>query len=477
MPAEPASRERASVLASLAQVLMLRGDLRESHELAEQAIAIARAVGDRAVEAHALNTLGVDVASLGPTRRGDRAPARVARDRGVAGTDGQPPAHVHEPVGRPRPGRQGRGGSGARARGRPDRSRAGHDARLGGLPARGGRQPLQPGSGASPRRERLIGEAIDAGATGLQGGFVHEIAARITFLTGRYDESESHFDDARRLLRRTAGSMWLAPLQGHAVEIAERDDDIAGVRRAVAWAQEAITDEAEHVFYSRELYLPALRAEAGAAERARAARDAEGEQEARRSGRALAERMHELANVVGEEGVMQPQVVADLARVDAELARIEGQADPEGWSTAARLSYAVGNRVDAAYARLREAESLLETGADATAALREAHSIASDCGAVPLRESCERVARRARIRLGDEPPATAPSTADPFGLTAREREVLVLVAAGRTNRQIGEQLYMSEKTASVHVSRILAKLEVSTRGEAGAVAHKLGLDE
>ena len=96
------------------------------------------------------------------------------------------------------------------------------------------------------------------------------------------------------------------------------------------------------------------------------------------------------------------------------------------------------------------------------------------CGATPLRETCERLARRARIRLTDEPEEAPAPDADPFGLTAREREVLILVAAGRTNRQIGEELFMSEKTASVHVSRILAKLEVSTRGEAGAVAHKLG---
>ena len=107
--------------------------------------------------------------------------------------------------------------------------------------------------------------------------------------------------------------------------------------------------------------------------------------------------------------------------------------------------------------------------------LRAAHSIAAECGATALREACEQLARRARIRLSDEPHAAAQPDDDPFGLTAREREVLVLVAPGRTNRQIGEELFMSEKTASVHVSRILAKLEVSTRGEAGAVAHKLGL--
>jgi DNA-binding CsgD family transcriptional regulator len=64
-----------------------------------------------------------------------------------------------------------------------------------------------------------------------------------------------------------------------------------------------------------------------------------------------------------------------------------------------------------------------------------------------------------------------------LGLTAREVEVLVLVAAGRTNRQIGQALFITPKTASVHVSRILAKLGVAGRGEAAAIAHRLGLDK
>ena len=66
---------------------------------------------------------------------------------------------------------------------------------------------------------------------------------------------------------------------------------------------------------------------------------------------------------------------------------------------------------------------------------------------------------------------------EPFGLTAREREVLSLVAAGATNREIGARLHMAEKTASVHVSRILAKLDVRSRTEAAAVAHRHGLAE
>jgi DNA-binding NarL/FixJ family response regulator len=72
-----------------------------------------------------------------------------------------------------------------------------------------------------------------------------------------------------------------------------------------------------------------------------------------------------------------------------------------------------------------------------------------------------------------EPGAESP--APRLGLTPRELEVLVLVAEGRTNKAIGETLFMSEKTASVHVSRILAKLGVGGRVEAAAVAHRLGL--
>ena len=77
--------------------------------------------------------------------------------------------------------------------------------------------------------------------------------------------------------------------------------------------------------------------------------------------------------------------------------------------------------------------------------------------------------RRPRPTDGDQPDE------DPFGLTERERQVLVLVAGGATNREIAAELFMAEKTASVHVSRILAKLGVRSRTEAAAVAHRQGL--
>jgi DNA-binding NarL/FixJ family response regulator len=119
----------------------------------------------------------------------------------------------------------------------------------------------------------------------------------------------------------------------------------------------------------------------------------------------------------------------------------------------------------------------------ATAALERAHEIAATLGAGWLRDEIEGLAARARLVLSDgaggaaaEPAVEAAAQEDPFGLTPRERQVLVLVAEGRTNREIGDALFMAEKTASVHVSRILSKLDVRSRTEAAAVAHRLGLD-
>jgi DNA-binding NarL/FixJ family response regulator len=105
--------------------------------------------------------------------------------------------------------------------------------------------------------------------------------------------------------------------------------------------------------------------------------------------------------------------------------------------------------------------------------LAAAIAAAEAMGAVPLADDARALARRARVRL--EAPRQEPEPAAPLGLTPREHQVLLLLAEGHTNREIGEELFMSEKTASVHVSRILAKLEVGGRVEAAAVAHRLGL--
>ncbi|MEV6109054.1 AAA family ATPase [Streptomyces sp. NPDC051940] len=162
----------------------------------------------------------------------------------------------------------------------------------------------------------------------------------------------------------------------------------------------------------------------------------------------------------------------------AELARARGTYDLAALTAAAELFAPLANPYADARLAYRRAEALLETGGDRAEAgrlLTAAWDGADSLGAAPLREDVERLASRARLPLKDRS-APAPA-ADTLGLTARERDVLRLVAAGRSNRQIAEELFISPKTASVHVSNLMAKLGVSGRGEAAALAHRLRLFE
>jgi DNA-binding NarL/FixJ family response regulator len=178
-------------------------------------------------------------------------------------------------------------------------------------------------------------------------------------------------------------------------------------------------------------------------------------------------------------------VRANLLTVEAEWSRAAGPSDPERWAASVRAWEALGYPWQAGYARWRQAEALLAQGAprpDAAAALARARTLADRLGARLLAAEIDSLGRRARLEPALPPDGAAadgarePATAtDELGLTPREREVLALVADGRSNRQIAEALFISAKTASVHVSNILAKLGVANRGEAAAVAHRLHL--
>jgi DNA-binding NarL/FixJ family response regulator len=164
----------------------------------------------------------------------------------------------------------------------------------------------------------------------------------------------------------------------------------------------------------------------------------------------------------------------------AELARGDGTPDPDAWDAAAKDFAALGLPFELAYTRWRQAEALIGAGdrAGAAGALREAADIAAGLPAPLLAAEVEGLARRARVTLGLELAVAPESPAiERLGLTERELTVLALVAEGHTNRKIGETLFISEKTASVHVSRILAKLGVKSRVEAATTAHRLGLTE
>jgi DNA-binding CsgD family transcriptional regulator/tetratricopeptide (TPR) repeat protein len=165
------------------------------------------------------------------------------------------------------------------------------------------------------------------------------------------------------------------------------------------------------------------------------------------------------------------------AFADATISRLERD-DPAAWDAATRAATSLGDPWLVGWARLHSANAAAARGdaALAATALRDAHETAVRLRARPLLDAVDALSRRARLSVETAAvPVLAESDVSRLGLTPREAEVLGLVAAGRTNREIGEELYVSEKTASVHVSNILRKLGVSTRVEAAAVAQRVGI--
>ena len=182
----------------------------------------------------------------------------------------------------------------------------------------------------------------------------------------------------------------------------------------------------------------------------------------------------DLAAIVARLAVRSPLQHAYELTWHAQSLMIEG-ADHAAIDAAeaARKAWAELDRpFEAAEALARTVDVALRAGERETAErrLREAVPIADRLGARPLRRRLEELAQRGRLTITGEPAEEAPTTG--LGLTRRERDVLSLVAAGRSNRQIAAELFISAKTASVHVSNILGKLGVANRGEAAAIAHR-----
>jgi DNA-binding NarL/FixJ family response regulator len=216
-----------------------------------------------------------------------------------------------------------------------------------------------------------------------------------------------------------------------------------------------------------------MAAEANRAERAVGARDQAAWADAHAAGRDLLEQAKEgLAKARAEGSRVGPEAVAWLAKAEAEWTRLEGRFDPELWR-AAIDAFSYGYVYEVARCQWRLAEALLAVGERelAAAAARTAHETAAQLKAEPLREALELLARRGRLAIG-----ALGGRGTLAGLTPRELEVLGLLVEGRSNRQIAEHLFISGKTAGVHVTRILSKLGVHSRLQAAARARELGLD-
>jgi DNA-binding CsgD family transcriptional regulator len=191
---------------------------------------------------------------------------------------------------------------------------------------------------------------------------------------------------------------------------------------------------------------------------------------------AAADRVLARLEKVATSGVRMPESDALLLTGVAERSRLAAEPDPAAWKAACEAWAAISRPYAAAYAGWRWGQVLAATHAprpELERVLRDAHARAVGCEARHIADAIESLARRTRLSL---PGMAEPGDSAFPDLTPREREVLALVADGRTNRQIAAELFITDKTASVHVSNIMSKLGASNRGEAAALAHKAGFE-
>jgi DNA-binding CsgD family transcriptional regulator len=223
-----------------------------------------------------------------------------------------------------------------------------------------------------------------------------------------------------------------------------------------------------------QLSAKGLRAHAELAALARARRDADALRDRLERARRLLATARRAAR---EAAAVTPNTNGWLGLAKAEHARAGGQARPDMWAEAAAGWERLQRPPLVAYCRWREAEALVAAGgvrAEAQTALRAAHAIATRLRALPLLRELDLLAQRARLDL--VPPVAhhdEPALPEALDLTRREVEVLGLIARGYTNREIARDLVISVKTASVHVSHILQKLDAPNRREAAAIAHRV----
>ena len=489
----PPSTVQARVLAVLAANLMLAGRSGESVPFAERAIESARKIGDQAIESRGMSILGVDRATLGNIAGGIDL---LRRSLAIA-------SPADDPTSIPRA-----------------------YANLGSVLEMGGfvEEALEVSLAGAESMRRYGSELtfltfleVNAAAMLIELGRYPEAAvlleandarvlpgvstihlrvtrAHLAIRTGDLGAARRHLEVAGAEASGISDAQFVIDLHSFGTEIALWDGDPAA---ALVVAREGFDRLAEmdDAIILGQLAIPAVRAAADLAVRSRSGRDPAGADDAVASANDVIDRYRASGERLTEQDDLAAHEIGwRMALCTAELARAAGEDDPAHWEAVRPALSARPAPFLEAYVLWRAAEALAGRGDTAAAAepLRAGHAIATAIGASLLVAAMEGFGRRLRVDLtspatgrGADAAATpgapvapvAPVTpTDPFGLTGREREVLMLVAEGYTNRRIAEALFISESTAGVHVSHILGKLGVETRTEAAAVAVRLGLD-
>jgi DNA-binding CsgD family transcriptional regulator/tetratricopeptide (TPR) repeat protein len=529
VPTTP-SPARAAVVAGLAQMLMLEGTFSEAERLARDAIRIARACDPpaRRWELHATTTLGV---SLGWRADPDAALAMLTEARAMADELGDLDelfrVHANLTTVLELAGRHEEAVEVA-VEGIAAAKAAGLEAVYGNVLRGNAADSLF-----------LLGRWEEARAMSMTA--LEWLPAGINFLNALVSlatvEIElSAGESAGRLLGQTLleleavrDAQQAVPLHLASASFALWRGDLADARRAAdrGWS---LVRETEDWILAARTAAAVIEVEAAAASESREGRDLAGLAAARERAREVIRAAEAIVKRHGVAQHMGSRRLADawLSTARAQRRRVDGRDEPAAWTAVGDAWAALHIPYETARARWREAEATLASGAgragraDARVPLHEAVDIAQRLGALPLLRELRELAGRALIPVppevdtalagpDDRPrelvgviapapvaaavatsgsggsdladalqlggPSEPPSKRDTFGLSGREREVLVQIARGRTNREIGERLFISQKTVGVHVGNILAKLGVSGRVEAAAVAIRLGLTE
>jgi DNA-binding CsgD family transcriptional regulator/tetratricopeptide (TPR) repeat protein len=471
LPSGEPSRERASLLAWLARTQHLRGRYREALRDGEEALAEAIAAGDRQSESEVLNTLGSSQITLGQVDEGKaRLLQAVEIARETDDVDGVVTAYTNLSDMLNLAGRTAEAVETAKEAlkatpRRLTRSFTWVELTLSDASFEAGDWKAARAYLERPR-EHLAGIVLI---------FHHLREAELALGEGDEETASRCLEELEPLVASSSEPQWIGAFGTLMGELRRRRHELLEARAAVAHALDRMEVCTDDVMRIARVSATGARVEADIAQRARDLREKAQERDAVTRTRIHVQRLRAAAQEGG------PVESAWRAVGAAELARARGRDDPALWVKAAGEWEAMARPYQTAMCRWRAAEAFVPAGdrEAAAAAAADALRVAERLGSRWLRDEVTALAERARLELApDGRPAVAEPAApeDPFGLTPRERQVLALIAEGATNRQIGAALFMAEKTASVHVSRILSKLDVQTRTQAAAVAHRLRLD-
>ena len=471
VPAEPPSTARARVLAARGQGLMLVDRHEESMASCVEAIAIARRVGARGEEGHARNTLGFVQTYLGNPSEGVanlRESLRIAEEVGDVDDLCRAYLNLSEclegPVNRLEEALQLALEGAALSQRRGTASDYGVSIQCNAATAliRLGR---------FRDAHEILRDAESRNPSEIAYADLRLAQARLEVCSGEFAAATAHIGTVRRMTD-ALDPPYDAPLRAVEAEIALWQGRPGDALTAVA----AGLERAGSPWLAAPLVWLGLwaHADAPAAPRRAGMDAAPASADALDGAELLKQARGFLAGSRPAAGVTRGYV----ALCAAEAARRSEAGAAEPWEEASAMWASLSQPYLEVYARLRQAEALLarRQASDGSWVLRCAYEAAGRLGADHFRRELTMLGQRARIKLAPSSDEATDAPADnPTGLTARQLEVLGLIAKGQTNREIAETLFITEKTAGAHVSSILARLGVRSRVEAATTAHRLGI--